>query len=99
MSTVIVIAIVVVVLLVLFLRLMGSEGATKRTMLATYYTVRESLGPNAAESDVLRHVLKTRPPFNTYFEDMLNDIVEGCPDIQALTAFVIGFDKQGYVRR
>lgn len=78
---------------VILLRFLGSGYITKKTMIATYFAARESLGPDAPEEEVLRSVLRTRPPFRSYTEEMLKDIVAMCPDINALTAFVIGFDK------
>jgi hypothetical protein len=62
-------------------------------MYAVYHAAREALGPDAPEEEILYHVLKTRPPFSNFPEDCLREIVEECPDIDSLIAFVIGFDK------
>ncbi|MCC6961744.1 MAG: hypothetical protein IT585_00680 [candidate division Zixibacteria bacterium] len=92
MSTILVVFGIVVAAIIL-LRFLGSGYITKKTMMASYFAARESLGPDVAEEEVLCSVLKTRPPFRRYTEEMLRDIVAMCPDINALTAFVIGFDK------
>ncbi len=62
-------------------------------MMVSYFAAREALGPDEPEEEVLCKVLGTRPPFQNYSKDMLKDIVAMCPDIDSLTAFVIGFDK------
>ncbi len=92
--TTVLIVVAVLSAIVILLRLLGSESATRKTMMASYFAAREALGSDVNEAEVLCSVLKTRQPFRTYDKKMLDDIVAMYPDIDSLTAFVISFDKQ-----
>ena len=83
---------------IMLVRFIGGEKMTIRTMGASYYGYREMMGPSTTEVEVLARTLKSRPPFDTYTDDMIREIIELCPDIEALTAFVIGFDRQSQVK-
>jgi hypothetical protein len=89
---VVLIVVLVIITAMLLLRAAGSNESTSKVMLVAYHAVREKY-PDISDREVLLKVLKLRPPFSTYSESALMGIVDMCPEIEALTAFVIGFDS------